>query len=539
MVINYQSDTLAKPFEPNSNASILYSNSFNEPQAALGTLSPSTQHSSLQAAASGPEIDIQNLDNVPYNDRLVFSRIGSLSNPPANGVHDTVTLRTKNLGSSPLKITGVPITGSWELINNIKAPTTIAPGGQLDLRVRFKATSGNIHNGTLTIKSNDADEANKVIQLSGFWQSVSEGNQEPSLNEILQVFGYQTKVAGPGQKLNQNGLVQAIGDEVLSPYWQRANLSQPVAVRQLAAYHTQDNTATMFWHSKGSNTTKVVFTHTGVDGQTLLPRKQNLLQPAQGSFAPNGIFGFKIDGEWSDPTKNNQLIDQEKGSPGPSGHHVRFWVAKNRQGQVIPNTWIVAMDYSGINYDYQDNVYLVSNIKPETRSTLYRIDVGSNASYTDSTGKVWSSDTGKGWFSPTNAQAENAGNVPIANTTNDKLYQTYRGKISNTTPLASRIINFNLPISNPGNLEVRLHFAETYWGAPGKGPGGAGKRVFDVLTEGKLVMNNYDITKAAGGALNATMVAIRGVQVTDGKLNLAFKAEKDFPSISAIEVLRI
>jgi len=538
MTLNYQLDTLNhRSFESNSN-SLLQTNSFNESQA-LSTLSPLRQHSSVQAAASGPEIKIQNLDNVPYSDRLVFSRIGSLSDPPDNGVHDTVTLRTKNLGSSPLRITGVPITGPWELLNNIQVPTTIAPGGQLDLRVRFKATSGNIHNGTLTIKSNDADEANKVIQLSGFWQSVSEGNQEPSLNEILRVFGYQTKVTGPGQKLNQNGLVQAVGDEVLSAYWQRANAAQPVTVRQLAAYHTQGKTATIFWHSKGSDATKVVFTHTGVDGQTLLPRKRDLVQPARGSFTPNGAFGFKIDQEWSDPTKNNQLIDQQKGSPGPSGHHVRFWAVRDRQGQVIPNTWIVAMDYSGINYDYQDNVYLVSNVKPETRNTLYRINIGTNTSFTDSTGKVWSSDTGKGWFSPTNAQAENAGNVQIANTTSDKLYQTYRGKIANNTPLASRVINFNLPVSNPSNLEVRLHFAETYWGAPGRGPGGVGRRVFDVLAEGKLVMNNYDISKAAGGALNATMVAIRGVRVTDGKLTLTFKAEKDFPLISAIEVLRL
>jgi hypothetical protein len=537
MTINYQSDTLAG-VTLNSNTSRVYSNSFNDLQADFSTLSSLQQHSSLQAAVSGPEIDIQNLDNLPYSDRLVFSRIGSLNNPPDNGVHDTVTLRTKNLGTSPLRITGVPITGPWELLNNINTPVTIAPKGQLDLRIRFKATSGSVHNGTLTIKSNDADEANKVVQLSGFWQSVSEGNQEPSLNEILQVFGYQTKITGPGQKLNQNGLVQAVGDEVLSAYWQKANASQPVSVKQLAAYHTQGKTATIFWHSKGSNATKVVFTHAGVDGQTLLPRRQNLSQLAQGSFNPNGTFGFKIDQEWSDPTKNNQLIDQQKGSPGPSGHHVRFWAARNRQGQIIPNTWILAMDYSGINYDYQDNVYLVSNIKPETRSTLYRIDVGSNVSYTDQTGKVWTSDTGKGWFSPTTAQAENAGNVAIANTTNDKLYQTYRGKITNTTPLASRIVNFNLPINTPGNVEVRLYFAETYWGAPGKGPGGVGRRVFDVLAENKLVMNNYDITKAAGGALNATMVSIRGVQVTDGKLNLTFKAEKDFPLISAIEVLR-
>lgn len=31
---------------------------------------------------------------------------------------------------------------------------------------------------------------------------------------------------------------------------------------------------------------------------------------------------------------------------------------------VIPNAYIMAMDYAGINYDYNDNVYLITNIKP-------------------------------------------------------------------------------------------------------------------------------------------------------------------------------
>ena len=56
-------------------------------------------------------------------------------------------------------------------------------------------------------------------------------------------------------------------------------------------------------------------------------------------------------------------------NPADEGHHVRFWVARDREGKIIPDTYIMAMDYAGINYDYQDNVYLVSNIKPETPPT--------------------------------------------------------------------------------------------------------------------------------------------------------------------------
>jgi hypothetical protein len=313
-----------------------------------------------------PEIEIENLDGVPFLDRLVFSRIGTLTNPPANGVHNLATVRVKNIGNGSLQIAGLPITGPWELASNITLPTALAAGGQLDISVRFRATSGDIHNGTLTIQSNDADEPNKVVQLSGFWQSVSEGGQEPSLNEIVKVFGYKTAIVNSGQQLNKNGFVQAVGDEVLSPYWQRANTSQPVKVRQLAAYHTQGSTATLRWHNKGSNTLNTIFTLAGIDAQTLLPRiNGSTTLPAEGTFTPGTTFGLKVDGEWSDPTKNNQTADSNNGCPGPCGHHVRFWPVKDRQGVVISNTWLMAMDYSGINYDYNDNVYLISNIKPE------------------------------------------------------------------------------------------------------------------------------------------------------------------------------
>ena len=72
-----------------------------------------------------------------------------------------------------------------------------------------------------------------------------------------------------------------------------------------------------------------------------------------------------MDGEWSDPTLNDGAKDVSNGCVAPCGHHVRFWPAKDRAGVVIPGAYVMGMDYSGINYDYQDNIYLVTNIQPE------------------------------------------------------------------------------------------------------------------------------------------------------------------------------
>ena len=480
-----------------------------------------------------PEIEIENLDAVPYADRLAFSRIGSLTSPPANGVHDVVTLRVKNTGSDPLQISNLAVTGPWEV--DTAAPTTIAAGDQLDLPVRFVATSGDVRNGSLTIASNDADEPNTVVQLSGFWQRRSEDGQEPNVPEILDVFGYTTEITGTRQKLNQQGLVQAVGEEVLSPYWQQADSSEPVSVRQLAAYHSYPATARVFWHTKGNDTTNTIFVHEEQDGQSLLPRKNNSSAPAQGTFNSNGTFGFKIDPEWSDPNKNRQQVDFDNGSPGPAGHHVRFWPVSDRSGDVVEDTYIMVMDYSGINYDYNDNVYLISNIEPEPHEALYRIDVGSNSDYTDTDGNVWSADTDL--FAPGNAVAENAGAVAIINTEDDLLYQTYRSKIQGSPPQDQRVLSFNLPIDSPtSDLDVRLHFAETYWGLNGRA--GANQRVFDVRVEEETIMNDFDIFAEATGARNATVIQIGDVAVSDGELNLEFDPETDFASIAAIEVLK-
>ena len=118
------------------------------------------------------------------------------------------------------------------------------------------------------------------------------------------------------------------------------------------------------------------------------------------------------------------------------------------------------------------------------------------------------------------------------------MYRSYRAKIGDgSIPLSSRVLSFALPVQ-PGKVDLRLHFSENYWGAPNRGPGGVGQRVFDVIVENQTVLHNFDITPASGGALTAVRVPIEGIQVNDGQLNIQLKAKSDFGAISAIEVFR-
>jgi hypothetical protein len=479
------------------------------------------------SASGAGRIQLQNMDGVPYDDRLVFSRIGSLASPPANTVHDTAVLRVKNTGTDPLSITGLPIAGPWQLVSPPGLPATITAGGSLDLTVKFIATSGRVSNGTLTIQSNDSTTPTKTVQLSGYWQSVSEGNQEPTLPELAQVFGYSTAITYPGQSLNQQGFVRPTGDEVLSPYWTRADTTKPVTVRQIASYHSCFTTATFRWFLKSSSTRTAVFSMNGNECQSVLPKRANLTGPAEGTFTPSGTFGMAVDSEASDPTKNNATPDVSAGCPGPCGHHMRIWPVRDRSGAIVPNTYLAAMDYSGINYDYNDNVFLLSNLKPEAPQTLYRLDVGASSNYTDTQGNVWTPDTG--FFTPSTAPSEgsNFAIQSIANTDDDNLFTDYRAFLGNI-PIDQRLLRYNLPVSTT-KVNVYLYYAERFWTANGS-------RIFNVDVEGQRISTNLDLFKMAPGGNAALIVPVYHVAVADGSLTLDFRAVADYGAINAIRV---
>jgi hypothetical protein len=324
------------------------------------------------------QLTIENLAGAPFNDRVVLSRIGSLASPPStHSVHDRSQVRLRNTGSSSLQVTALNATGQFQLLTPPALPATINPGAFLDLTIRYIAESGNQsggqrgrHSGTLTI-TNDSPQPSVAFELSGYWQTIPEGGIEPRFEELVeQVFGYGTDILSGGQSINNQGRIEAVGDEVLSAYWRRTNTALPATVQQLAAYHTP-NAARFYWHPKGSMNTTQVKRHATTYDQTVLPHNFN--DPSvttAGSFTPTAaVFGFRVDGmEWSDPTLNDSSPDDCSGGPATCGHHVRFWPAKDRTGAVIPSTYIMTMDYAGINYDFNDNVYLITNIEPENSS---------------------------------------------------------------------------------------------------------------------------------------------------------------------------
>ncbi len=325
----------------------------------------------VKPTAIGPQFGLENADGVPNPDRLVFNRIQNKSAQFPNVVHDEAIVRIRNTGSSNLTFGSMSINGPWALVSGPGNGAAIAPGASVDVKLRFVATSNPVHSGNqttggnannggvwdglLTINTNDPANPTRGVSLEGYWQAHNENNEEPSLQTLVNnIFGYTTTIVSSGQNLNGGGLRSAVGDEVLSGYWNVADPSRPVSVKQLDSFHTQGNTATLFWYPKGG-AVQTLTVQPGSEGQSLLPHVTG-----KTTFSTGGAFGFRIDGEWSDDAKNVQEI-----ADGKHGHHVRFYPLRHRNGNAEANTWLMTMDYQGVNYDYQDNVYLVSNMRPE------------------------------------------------------------------------------------------------------------------------------------------------------------------------------
>ena len=106
---------------------------------------------------------------------------------------------------------------------------------------------------------------------------------------------------------------------------------------------------------------------------------------------------------------------------------------------------------------------------------------------------------------------------PIANTTEDAIYQTERwGNVTYRIPVTA------------GKYRVNLHFAEIWWTA-------ANLRLFNVSVESQFTKTNIDLFKDYG-QFNAGVIVADNIQVNDGFIDVVLTGVKDNAKISGISV---
>ncbi len=505
---------------------------------------------------SSARIEIQNLDGMTggelppgfFHDWLLFSRVNDISvAPPPESLsdwtnlryHDVATLRIRNVGNDPLQIGALTISDPSRFTlpggEDSTLPLVIAPGEAYDLDIQFIESAGSkgVRRETLTLYTNDSSAPTTVVQLAGVYQLSPEGNREVFMRPLLPAFGYTTRLLDSGQRFNP--YYEALGEEILAPYWRRADPGRPVYVRQLAAYHgccEEGFQQGRFILTGADGAVIGRFNHHQHYGQSVLPRlANNLDRPAEMTVNPTGVFQVTVE--------NYSSTAGARGEP----HGTRFWPVRDRDGALVPNTYLVIQDYLGqqftpdalsVNYDFNDNVYLMTNVTPD--DAVYRLNVA-GPSYTDTEGSPWWPD----WtvaspreglppygYGPAEALSEGRGNVGITGSPDPVLYRSYRGRWANNTPQAERVLSYNLPVTN-GVYQVRLHFAEHFWDEPGR-------RVMNVRVESSTE-SEFDIF-AEAGKLSALVRTFENVQVSDGMLTIELEALSDWPAISAIEVVR-
>jgi hypothetical protein len=336
------------------------------------------------SAPTAPVMGVQNLNAVPGSNTMVFNTIKGTNPSVGDQVHNTGTLQVNNTGQSPLIISSYTLSPQWQLVSPPTFPVTVAAGATLALPIKFIATTlpsvpynetnsnlyatgGGVWDGTLVLNSNDPNNPVSTTQLRGYWQQNSENDNEPGFMTMANLlFGWDTYInSTPVTTLSETnsstGSPTYYGEEVVSGYWAQADASTPVSVQQIAGYHTEGNTASTYWYPQGASGSKTqLFETASDDGQTLFPYAINTTTPAAATFNTTDTFGFDTDGVFSDDALN-------PGTPG-AGHHFRFYPIRDANGDLVPNTYIMTMDYDLVpeNYDFQDNVYIVKNIRPVT-----------------------------------------------------------------------------------------------------------------------------------------------------------------------------
>ncbi|MDQ3551044.1 MAG: malectin domain-containing carbohydrate-binding protein, partial [Bacteroidota bacterium] len=334
---------------------------------------------SATAPSSNALLFVENLDKFPSNDVFVASRIQvpwSRDKIVYNTNHDTLRVRIHNKGMNPLVVSNIDLSNkiNWKIISlkgtafdpSMALPLSIAPGTFADMKVTFIPPDSAIRVrfilDEISIVSNDDKQPNKTLYLRGLFQREGEGSKEPRAQEMINIFGFKSKTGFTSTDPDKGSPRKPKGDEVISSYYVRVDPSKPVTARQMGAYHGCCNQSeTLRWYPKGStgSLTGVVY-HVPEDAQRLLTRRNRnaVYAPSEGSFNPTVPFGFKVGGsDWTDTLLTpNRLIG------------IRVWKAIDASGYVIPNEYIIANDYLGsefTNYDYNDNMYYVTNIRPE------------------------------------------------------------------------------------------------------------------------------------------------------------------------------
>jgi hypothetical protein len=95
---------------------------------------------------------------------------------------------------------------------------------------------------------------------------------------------------------------------------------------------------------------------------------------------------------------------------------------------------------------------------------------------------------------------------------------------------------YAIPIPH-GVYELRLHFADSFFGQDAPEGGGESSRLFDVNANGKTLLRDFDVIADAGGSNTADIKIFSNIgPASDGLLHLDFIPHRNVAFVNAIEI---
>ena len=162
----------------------------------------------------------------------------------------------------------------------------------------------------------------------------------------------------------------------------------------------------------------------------------------------------------------------------------------------------------------------------QTSSSDVLILAGSSArNYTDQLGHVWAADRFFDGGEPWQVRYRR-----ILRTDDPQLFLTAR---------QGGEFGYDIPI-DPGLYELRLYFAETFYGNDNSEGGGESSRMFDVSANGVPLLTDFDPLSDAGGSNTADVRVFTGISpAADGKLHLRFRNHWQLKGVAFVNGIQL
>jgi hypothetical protein len=275
---------------------------------------------------------------------------------------DEQTVTITNEGTVALDITDVTLTGPYADQFQFTGPsvTNIAPASAQTYTVTYAPTLTTTDLGyqeaALSFTSNGNQGELFTVGLHGLKKAGYQSTNEPPLQDVVDALGIGIDVGW--STLTGPTTAAPIGAEVLVPLFEAAGPGD-VVITPVARYSPAE-LLPFGWYTNsgtGPSLNEVGQLLSGPDAaQTLNPG----LAAGQDAFDPQGApFGVYL----SSAVFGRTYYTEDGLNTGPVAHRARVYPAKDRGGNLLPDSYLIAFEDAS-NGDYQDYVFVLTNAKP-------------------------------------------------------------------------------------------------------------------------------------------------------------------------------